>query len=123
MTDYCQNITCLNRGFCRSLFLDCKCECLSNSFSGRHCEEVSTNIFILRTFSKTCGYICVVALSSAAIIVITCDVLKYAFQIDLAHRELRWIKQKRIRRKNQRPVTQKTTHCSSLYLCRSSIIT
>jgi hypothetical protein len=36
--DYCFNITCQNRGVCRPLVLDYKCECL-HRYSGRYCER------------------------------------------------------------------------------------
>lgn len=51
--------------------------------------------------SKSCGYVGILALSIVAIIVITCDILKYHFEIDPARQELQKIQQRRIERKKQ----------------------
>ncbi len=47
--NYCANVTCLNRGVCWPLLGDYKCECLDNSFSGRHCEITATRIVVRRS--------------------------------------------------------------------------
>ena len=44
--DYCQHIHCLNFGVCRSLLQNYTCECLSESYSGRHCEITAQKITI-----------------------------------------------------------------------------
>ncbi|CAF4147222.1 unnamed protein product, partial [Rotaria magnacalcarata] len=41
LINYCHNVTCLNKGVCRTLNLDYQCECPSGSYSGRHCEYSS----------------------------------------------------------------------------------
>lgn len=102
MIDYCQNITCQNRGVCRRLLLEYRCECLVGSFSGRHCEIVEKKVKILKIVSKSFAYVAIIALSTVAIFVITMDLLKYCFGIDPVRREREEIRQKKKPRKKER---------------------
>jgi hypothetical protein len=106
MDNYCENVTCLNNGVCRPLFRDYKCECLGESSSGRHCENVATKIKIYRIVSKSFGYVAIIAIISVAMFIVIMDILKYCFGIDPVHEE-----RQRIRRKKQikkrKPVIQR----------------
>ncbi|UJR11156.1 hypothetical protein I4U23_015337 [Adineta vaga] len=115
MTNYCHNITCLNNGVCRPLLRDFKCECLSNSYSGRHCEIISKKIIVLKTISKSFAYIVVIALACVAIFVIVMDILKYGFGIDPVREErerLRRTKQAE-RRRQKGPVIQRFVYVNA----------
>jgi hypothetical protein len=47
MVDYCKNVACKNGGFCCPLFLNYTCECVDESYSGRHCEiKVNQSLLI-----------------------------------------------------------------------------
>ncbi|CAF0991866.1 unnamed protein product [Adineta steineri] len=58
--NYCENVTCFNSGICRSLLLDYTCECLSESFTGRHCEITQKTMVIHQMVSKSIGYISII---------------------------------------------------------------
>jgi hypothetical protein len=87
MLNYCSNVTCMNKGMCRPLLLDYKCQCLSDSYSGLHCEYVTNSIIIRQYVSRSLAYIAITALVTAAEFVIVLDVLKYGFDIDPVRRE------------------------------------
>jgi len=70
------------------------CECLGNSYTGRHCEIIATQTAIYKTISKSFAYVAIIAMASVAVFVIIMDIMKYGFGIDVAYQEL-----KRIRRK------------------------
>ena len=82
MTYYCANVTCLNRGVCRPSLLNYTCECLGESYSGRHCEITSRKTVIFKTVSKSCGAVAITALGIVGMFVIVMDVLKYGFGVD-----------------------------------------
>ena len=111
MVNYCDGITCYNDGVCRPLFLNYTCECLGTSFSGRHCEYVSTLLYIRRTVSRSLGYIAAIALTVVAGFVIVMDTLKYLFGIDPTKPELERIRRlrawKRMKPKRQLRIAQR----------------
>lgn len=82
--NYCQNITCQNKGVCRSLFQDYQCECSSVDYSGRHCEITSEALVTRKIVSKSFSYVAILAISLVIGIIILLDVLKYIFHIDPA---------------------------------------
>ncbi len=84
--NYCNNVTCLNKGICRPLLLGYKCECLSGS-EGHHCEQVATSIIIRQAVAKSFAYIAIIAMSTVAGFVIVLDILKYVFGIDVTRKE------------------------------------
>ncbi|CAF4904762.1 unnamed protein product [Rotaria sp. Silwood1] len=96
MINFCDNITCEHNGVCRPLLLNYTCECLGNSYYGRHCEGVSTKIVIYKAVSTSFAYLGIVAMISVAMFVVIMDILKYCFGIDPTREEL-----ERIRRKKQ----------------------
>ncbi len=101
-TNYCKNITCVNNGVCRPLFRDYKCECLGESFSGRHCEIIATKIKLYRFISKSFSYVGIVAMINVAMFIVIMDILKYCFGIDPVAEE-----RERMRRRKQ---VQKNTN-------------
>lgn len=101
----CKNVTCENRGVCRSMLLDYQCECLGESYSGRHCEIVSTKTMALQTFSKSVSYVCIIIIISFVLFIVAMDVLKYGFGIDPVANE------RKVQRKvQQRPRPRMAVH-------------
>jgi hypothetical protein len=84
----CQNVQRSNGGVCRPSFLNYTCECLGESFSGRHCEVISWNIINRQRWSKCIAYIAIIAMVTVAVLVVPMDVLKYDFGIDPTKQEL-----------------------------------
>ena len=82
MINYCANITCLNQGVCRPSLLKYTCECLGESYSGRHCEITARKTAIFKTVSRSCAVVAIVAIASVGLFVLAMDVLKYGFRID-----------------------------------------
>ena len=82
LIDHCVNVTCFNNGQCQSVSDDYICRCLSDSYSGRHCEQVAANIKIRQYAAKSISYISIIAMSCVLLFVVTMDVLKYVFGID-----------------------------------------
>lgn len=100
------NVTCFNNGVCRPLFLNYTCECLSDSYSGRHCEITASKIVVYQTVSKSFAYIAIIALIIVAIFIIIMDLLKYCFDIDPVRKELKQIQRKKqVKRTKHPPVT------------------
>lgn len=107
-TDHCSNVSCLNGGICRPVLLAYRSECLSQSYSGQHCEIVAARIILFQTVSKSLAYIAIVALITVAIVIMTMDVLKYCFGIDAVKEEIQILRQqkkkKKIAKKHDRKV-------------------
>jgi hypothetical protein len=82
------------------------CECLGNSYSGRHCEITQRGTVIRQTVSRSFGFIAILALMLVAAFIVIMDILKYCFGIDPVREE-----RERIRRKKQavkrKPVLQR----------------
>jgi len=81
------------------------CECLGTNYYGRHCEFLTTKIVVLKTISKSFGYIAIIALSTVAAFVIIMDILKYCFGIDPVERERDQLRREK-RKKKKKPVVQ-----------------
>jgi hypothetical protein len=86
----------MNNGVCRPLLLDYKCECLSEYYSGRHCEIKTKKMIIFKFVSKSFAYIAIIAMASVITFVMIMDILKYCFGIDPVH-----VKRERYRRQKQ----------------------
>jgi hypothetical protein len=82
MINYCETRACLNNGVCEPLLLNCTCECLGASYSGRYCEIISSKTVLFQILSKCFAYIAILAMISVAMFVFIMDVLKYYFGID-----------------------------------------
>ncbi|CAM4826422.1 unnamed protein product [Rotaria magnacalcarata] len=93
--DNCSHDTCENDGVCRPILLNYTCECLGDSYSGRHCEIPSMKTTILKTVSKSFAYIAIIAMISVAMFIVIMDILKYCFGIDPTRDDLERIQQKR----------------------------
>ncbi len=102
MINYCADITCLNNGVCRPILLDYQCECLDESYTGRHCEIQSNKIIVLQVLSKSVGYIAIVAILTVAIFIFVMDVLKYYFGIDTVDQKPRQRRQRKKYRKKKK---------------------
>ena len=97
--DYCLNVTCENQGVCRPSLGNYSCECLGSSFSGRHCEITSTDTKIRQVVARTFAYVAIISIATVMMFVITLDVMKYCFGIDVTYAEMKRIQVKKIKRK------------------------
>ena len=111
MVNYCENIICENNGICRSLFMNYTCECLGESYSGRHCEITSTKTVLFQTVSKSFAYVAIIFLVAIVAFIIIMDILKYGFGIDpVKHERERLRREKANKRARRRPVIQRFTY-------------
>ena len=102
----CTGVTCYNNGVCRPLHMDYKCECLGNSFSGRHCEIVSTKMKMYQIVSKSVSYVAIIALCITGTFIVIMDILKYCFGIDPVEEERERIRREK-RAKKRKPVRKR----------------
>jgi hypothetical protein len=112
MDNYCETIKCQNNGVCRPLFLNYTCECLGESFSGRHCEKTAVKIRIYQMVSKSFAYVAIIALICVAMFIVIMDILKYCFGIDPVRKERERIRRKR-QAKKRKPVIQRFVYVNS----------
>lgn len=96
--DYCANITCLNNGVCQSSSRSYQCQCLYGT-RGIHCEETETTLIVRRYASKSVSYILIIVFVVFAIFIITLDILKYVFDINITEQDRKEIR--RQKRTNQ----------------------
>jgi hypothetical protein len=89
------------------------CECLGDSYSGRHCEITNSGTVIRQMVSKSFSFIAIFALVIVAAFIVIMDILKYCFGIDPVHEE-----RERIRRKKQvvkcKPAIQRFVYVHAL---------
>ncbi len=103
--NYCKNAACKNQGVCRFSYMNYTCECLGNSYTGRHCEIIASQTVIYKTISKSFAYVAITAMASVVMFVIIMDIMKYGFGIDVAYQELKRIRRKiPIKKERQKPV-------------------
>ncbi len=120
--NFCKNVTCQNRGVCRPLFRDFKCECLDiNYYSGRFCEITTKKIIILKSVSKSISFIAIIVMVSAAMFIIIMDILKYCFGIDPVRKERERIRQKQ-KAKKRKPVIQRFVYVNAPPKDRNPIV-
>jgi hypothetical protein len=105
--DYCKNVTCQNNGVCRPLSGDYLCECLGDSYSGRHCEMTAKKILVYKLVSKSWGYVAIISMSSVAMFIVIMDILKCVFGIDPVREQRERIRGQKQARKRQPPVVQR----------------
>ena len=81
--DLCTNITCENRGICRTIGFAWKCFCFDTTlFYGHHCQYKSNKLKVLEVLSKSFAYVAIGVISATCTFIILMDVLKYVFHID-----------------------------------------
>lgn len=90
---------------CRPLLGEYKCECLSPSYSGRHCEIKSNGLVVREVFVKSFSYIAILAMIIVVMFIVIMDILKYCFGIDPVE-----IDRDYLRRKKRRTVVRKSNH-------------
>ena len=71
-----------NNGVCRGSLLNYTCQCLGDSFSGRHCEIKATGTVVHQIVARSFAYVAIIALGTLLSFVMFLDVLKYYFGID-----------------------------------------
>ncbi|CAF1120463.1 unnamed protein product [Adineta ricciae] len=96
--NFCENVTCLNKGVCRSIFLNYKCECLYGT-SGKHCENTEFSIVLRQNIAKSLAYIAIIAISIVITFILSLDILKYVFGIDVTQKEREEIRREIISKK------------------------
>jgi hypothetical protein len=112
--NYCQNVTCQNKGVCHPSLGDYTCQCLGSSYSGRHCEIISQTLATRQTTCKTFGYIAIIAIILVAIFVLLLDVLTYAFGVNATPIKVkRYLKKPWKRRRKSMPRSNRTNQGKS----------
>ena len=87
--NYCSNVTCLNDGVCKPVLLNYTCQCLGESFSGRHCEVKASALEAHETVTKSFAYVAITALGLVVMLIVMLDILKYCFGVDTIREERR----------------------------------
>ena len=82
--NHCADVTCLNNGVCRSSLLNYTCQCLGESYSGRHCEVIASKTAIHSAVVRSLAYVAIIAMVAFAMFIVVMDMLKYCFGIDMA---------------------------------------
>ena len=108
----CSEGLCKNNSVCRPSFKNYTCECLGDSFYGRHCEHTALKIKIYKIVSKSVSYVAIIIMVSTAMFIIIMDILKYCFGIDPVHKERERIRQAK-RAKKRKPVVQKFVYVNA----------
>ena len=97
----------MNNGVCRPLLHNYTCECLGNSYYGRHCEITTKKIVIYKIVSKSVAYVAILAMTMAAMFVVIMDILKYCFGIDLTREDLERYRREKQAKKRKQSVVQR----------------
>ena len=87
--DYCASSPCLNGGVCRSLVGGYQCECLTDSYSGRHCEKAANGVNIREILVKSFVSVAILVICTVAMFIAVMDVLNYVFGINPAKKFLK----------------------------------
>ena len=111
--NYCMNVTCQNKAVCRPLFLNYTCECLSDGYSGRHCEITSTQMVMRQVVCKSLGYIAIIALVIVVMFIVIMDILKYCFGIDPVREERERLQRSKRRVPKHRPVIERAVYVNA----------
>lgn len=82
------------------------CECLGDSYSGRHCEVTAERTTINKIIAKSFAYVAIIAIGTVVMFVIIMDILKYCFGVDSTREEFKEIRQEKPRKK-RKPVIQR----------------
>lgn len=110
--NHCENVTCRNGGICRLTPFNYTCDCLTSSYSGRHCETVAKKIITRHFIAKFIGLAAVIALVIVILFVVVMDMLKYCFGIDPTRGELRRLRQEK-RAKRRAPVIERCVYTNA----------
>ncbi|UJR31827.1 hypothetical protein I4U23_019304 [Adineta vaga] len=111
--DYCKSIKCQNNALCRSTLNDYECECLSDSYSGRHCEVKSSRIQAYEVISKSFGYVAIIAIVATVSFVLIMDILKYCFGMDPTLIDLQEYRQEKKEKRHKTKYVERAllVHC------------
>lgn len=60
-----------------------KCECLSDAYTGDHCEKTSNQMIMYAYLSKSFAFVAITVIVSVGLFIILLDILKYGFGVDL----------------------------------------
>ena len=101
------------------MFRNYTCECLGDSFSGRHCEVTSVKIKIYRFVSKSFGYVAILAILSVVVFIVVMDILKYCFGIDPVHGERERLREEKEKKKKRKPIIQRFVYVNSAPIVRN----
>ena len=89
------------------------CDCLGDSFSGRHCEIASTAATVLKIVAKTLGFVAIISLVTVVVFVNGMDIMKYWLGIDATAAEIQEIRKEKAKKKSE------TWFGRALHLCQS----
>lgn len=95
LINLCDNVTCQNGAVCQPLLNDYRCNCLSSSYSGRHCEDVATETIIHKYAARTVGVFAGLSIGFAFVFVCILDVMKHIFNIHLTAEEYQELRRER----------------------------
>ncbi|CAF1379114.1 unnamed protein product [Rotaria sordida] len=113
MINFCHNVTCENKGVCRSLLLNYRCECLGNNYYGHHCEFTSKKIITYKIVSTSFAYIAIIALIIVAMFIIIMNILKYCFGIDSTQEDSKRYRREKQARKRKHPVIERFVYVNA----------
>lgn len=111
MINYCDNVTCQNRGICRPSLFNFSCECLYG-YSGQYCETETTTLAVYQIVSTSFAYVAIIAMGAVVTFVVVMDILKYCFGIDPVEEEREKMRQER-RAKKRKPVIQRFVYVNA----------
>ena len=113
--NHCIDNPCKNKGICRSFEHNYKCYCLSDSYSGQHCENVSKKIIRHRIYAKIIASFAIFILLVFALFIIIMDILKYGFGIDPVAEDREYLRRKRQEKKRKPRQIQRPVYVNELF--------
>ena len=94
--DLCANITCANKGVCKTIAMVWKCMCLSEElYYGDRCQYQTGALKVKEAMSRSFASVAITAIVLTCTFVISMDVLKYVFHIDPVKIERQKVRQKK----------------------------
>ena len=96
------------------MLLNYTCECLDDSYYGRHCESTAKRIVIFRVISKSFSHIAIIVLTMVIMFFIIMDVLKYCFSIDVTREQLERFRQEKQRKKRKTSLIKRIVYVNAV---------
>lgn len=97
--NYCVNVTCANKGVCKTINMTWKCICLGDDlYNGDHCQYRTGTLKVKEAMSRSFAGVAITAIVLTCSFVVSMDVLKYVFRIDPVKLERQYIRAKKKRK-------------------------
>lgn len=109
MINSCQNITCLNGGVCKNLFLNYTCQCSNDNYHGRHCEFTSAKLQANKKLSKYIVSITISVIGAVILVAIIIRIRKYCLSVDHVEKQQIRMRGKRQMHKTNRIDIERST--------------